>query len=36
MKYSKLYRMQKLKPAKTITPVIRPVEKITNQAASKA
>ena len=35
MKYSKLYRMQRLKPAKTITPVISPVEKITKKAASE-
>lgn len=35
MKYSKLFRMQRLKPAKTITPVIRPVDKVTKQAASE-
>jgi glycosyltransferase involved in cell wall biosynthesis len=35
IKYSKLYRMQQLKPAKTITPVIRPVDKITKQVASE-
>jgi glycosyltransferase involved in cell wall biosynthesis len=35
MKYSKLYRMQKFKTSKTISPVIRPVEKVTKQAANE-
>ena len=35
MKYSKLFRMQRIKPAKTITPVIKPVDKVTKQAASE-
>ena len=35
MKYSKLFRMQRLKPAKTITPVIKPVDKVTKQATGE-
>jgi glycosyltransferase involved in cell wall biosynthesis len=35
MKYNKLYRMQRMKTANTITPVIRPVDKITKQASRK-
>jgi glycosyltransferase involved in cell wall biosynthesis len=35
MKYSKLYRLQRQKPAKVIAPVIKPVDKITKQVASE-
>jgi glycosyltransferase involved in cell wall biosynthesis len=35
MKYSKLYRMQRLKPAKTISTVIKPIDKVSKQAAGE-
>jgi hypothetical protein len=35
MKYSKLYRLQHLKPAKNLTPVIRQVDAIPKQAANE-
>lgn len=33
MKYSKLYRLQRLKPSKTVSPVLKPIDQITKQAA---
>jgi hypothetical protein len=35
LKYSKLYRLQRLKSAKSLSPVIKPVENITKQAAGE-